>query len=658
MLLLFSFLSYGLLIHKLGFYWDDWPYLYLNHSRGIFGYPAYMSTDRPFSAWLFMLTGFLFKEIPLGYHIYILILRWLCAFAFLWVLNLTWTNAKPQNFIASLLLLVYPGFLQTPIAVIYSLHFSVLFLFIVSLGCMLKSIQDPVNSKWKILGIASALSIFSCEYFAFLELLRPIIIYFYLQKENRKSTEPKRIINIWLPYLIIFFTFLVWRIFIFKFPTYEPILFQESSTFISLINYLFQLVKRVFSDFFTVIFATWGNIFSSSRFSFQSNSYFLYWFFLSIIASLLSWKSIKNLLKKSNPPSKSTTNWQSHFIVLGIAALILAGIPIWATNLPVQLVFAWDRLTIPFSIGVSLLLTAVLYKLIKNTNINIFIFSIIIGFSVGHHFLNTISFINEWELVNDFFWQMHYRIPTLKKGTTLLTDDFPLTYYSDNSLTAPVNWMYNENNQGEDLKYMFYFLDVRLGTRLPALKSGLIIEQPYRSFSFTGSSSDILVIYYSPPSCLHIIDPVVDFYNPNFSGIFKEAFGLSNFDLITTEYTNMPNIFINQESDSWCYYYQKADLARQFKDWQSILGISDLVLKSGFKPANMVEYFPFIEAYANTSQWEHALELSQKVHFTDSAIDPMLCSLWQRILQSNPINATPQFINDLFFSTYKCAEIL
>ena len=656
MLLLFSFLSYGLLSHKLGFYWDDWPYLYLNHSRGILGYPAYMSTDRPFSAWLFMLTGFLFKENPLGYHIYILILRWLCALAFFWVLNLTWPNTKAQNFIASLLLLVYPGFLQTPIAVIYSLHFSVLFLFLVSLGCMLKSIQNPVNVKWKILGIVSALSIFSCEYFAFLELVRPIILYFYLQKQKEKSTQAKRIINIWLPYLIIFFTFLVWRIFIFKFPTYEPIMFQESST--SLINYLFQLAKRVFSDFFTVIFAAWGNIFSSSRFFFQSNSYYKYWIFLSIIASSLSWASLKNLLKKSDPSSKSTTNWQIHFIILGIVALILAGIPIWATNLPVQLVFAWDRLTIPFSMGVSLLLTAVLDKLIKHKIIKIFVISIIIGFSVGHHFLNTTSYINEWEMVNDFFWQMHYRIPTLKKGTTLLTDNFPLTYYSDNSLTAPLNWMYDENNQGEELKYMFYFLDVRLGTRLPALKPDLVIEQPFRSFSFTGSSSDILVIFYSPPSCLHIIDPVVDFYNPKFSGVFKEAFGLSNFDLITTESTNMPKIFINQESASWCYYYQKADLARQYKDWHSILGIANLVFKSDLKPADMVEYFPFIEAYANTNQWDYALELSQKVHFTDSTNDPMLCSLWQRILQSNPMKAAPQFILDLFFSTYKCAEIL
>lgn len=650
-------MSYGLLINKLGFHWDDWPYLYLNHSQGILGYPQYMSTDRPLSAWLFMFTGFLFKENALGYHIFILLLRWLSAVALLWVLNLTWSHNKPYNFIAALLFLVYPGFLQTPIAVIYSLHFSVLISFLVSMGCMLMSIQIPVNNKWKIAGIILTLSIFSCEYFAFLEFLRPLLLYYFLRKNSKTKVGIKNILHIWLPYLIIFCLFFVWRAFIFKFPTYQPKLLQESS--VSLINLLFQITERVFRDFFTVCIAAWGSIFSSDKFSIQTNYFLIPWVSLSIIALGLSWSSIKLFFNRFTPPrNQSVSRWYDDFFVIGILALLLAGIPIWVTNLPVHLDFAWDRLTLPFSFGVAFVIPAILCKVVKHKLIQIVLISILVGFSVGHHFLNTTSYIKEWEMVNDFFWQLHYRIPTLAKGTTILTDDFPLTYYSDNSLTAPLNWMYDEDNHSSNLNYMFYFLDVRLGTRFPEIKSGLTIKQPYRSFSFKGNTTNTIIIYYSPPSCVHIVDPKIDIYNPNFSGLFKEAFSLSNLDLILSQNTEMPDIFNGQSNHSWCYFYQKADLARQYEDWQSVLDIADQAFTSNFRPQSPVEYFPFIEAYANSRQWEKALELSQEIHFSSSTEDSMLCALWQRILQSIPMSNTPQYIIDLFFSTYKCAEIL
>lgn len=656
-LLFISVLSYGLQIDKLGFFWDDWPYLYLNHSQGILGYPQFMSTDRPFSAWLFMLTGFLFKENAFGYHVFILLLRWFNAIAFLWVLNLTWPHNKSYNFIATLFFLVYPGFLQTSIAVIYSLHFSVLFLFSVSMGCMLMSIQDPGDKKWKIVGIICALSIFACEYFAFLEFLRPLLLYYFLRNHLKIKVRMNNLLQIWLPYLIVFCIFFVWRSFIFKFPTYQPELLQKSS--VSLITLIFQISNRIFKDFFTVSIAAWASIFSLEKFSIQTNYYPIPWILLSIITFGLSWSSVLNLINRFPPHrNQSNSRWYDDFLVIGIFAFLFAGIPIWVTNLPIHLNFAWDRLTLPFSIGVAFLLPALFCRVIKNKKTQIILISILIGFSVGHHFLNSASFTKEWEMVNDFFWQLHYRIPTLAKGTTILTDDFPLTYYSDNSLTAPLNWMYDEDNHSAELNYMFYFLDVRLGTRFPELKSGLTIEQPYRSFSFTGSTTNTLIIYYSPPSCLHIIDPKIDIYNPVFSGVFKDAFSLSNLDLILPQDNGVPKIFNDQSNSSWCFFYQKADLARQYKDWPSIIAIADQVFASDFRPQSPVEYFPFIEAYANSRQWEKALELSQKIYLSDATKDSMLCALWNRILQSIPMSNTPQYIIDLYFSTFKCGEIL
>ena len=54
-LLVVCVLAYGLLIPTLGYYWDDWPYAWINHMYGPSGYPDYVALDRPYSAWIFML---------------------------------------------------------------------------------------------------------------------------------------------------------------------------------------------------------------------------------------------------------------------------------------------------------------------------------------------------------------------------------------------------------------------------------------------------------------------------------------------------------------------------------------------------------------------------------------------------------------------------
>jgi len=76
-----SIFCFGLLIPKLGFYWDDLPYLYA--AFGPAGFPEYVSSDRPFSAWIFSATTFLFGFNPVGYHVLAFFLRWGCTILFL-----------------------------------------------------------------------------------------------------------------------------------------------------------------------------------------------------------------------------------------------------------------------------------------------------------------------------------------------------------------------------------------------------------------------------------------------------------------------------------------------------------------------------------------------------------------------------------------------
>ena len=653
-LLLFSFLSYGLFIHRLGFYWDDFPYLYLNHSQGIIGYPAYMSTDRPFSAWFFMLEGFVFGKNALGYHISALILRWACTWAFYWVLGMVLSENKAANLIAVTLFLVYPGFLQQPISLIYSLHFTVLLLFLCSLGLMLLSIQEPKHYLLlTILSLIFSSGIFSSEYFAMLEMLRPVLLWKYLSKKGVSTTQMKyHTFRAWYPYLIVFIVFLTWRIFIFKFPTYSPE--TLNALVVNSENTILNLFLKSIRDLFTVIVNAWVQIFYPSFLSQLNTPKIILWLIISLSTSVLFWLT---LIKVYSPLEKNSSHWSRSALLIGFFALILAGIPIWVTGLPIELNFAWDRLTLPFTLGVGLLITGTLFSLIKKNNVRNIFFSILIGFSIGYHLLNTYSYINDWDSVNSFFWQLKWRIPSLEPGTTILTENFPLKYYSDNSLTAPLNWIYDEKNHSLDLNYMFYFINVRLGRRLPNLQKDLIINQPYRSFSFVSSTNKLLPIYYDQPGCVHVLDPGVDVFNSAIPASLRQALMLSNKGLIK-DFTSsqLPSVFKSEPTHRWCYFYERADLARQQGDWDKIVYLGDKILSSNEKPSDLSEYFPFIEGYANTSNLDSAVKLSRLILNISPDYNPMQCALWKRILARIPLETLPDSVDTLFYSELKCLQ--
>ena len=59
---------------------------------------------------------------------------------------------------------------------------------------------------------------------------------------------------------------------------------------------------------------------------------------------------------------------------------------------------------------------------------------------------------------------MSWRMPALEKGTILISNDLPVTYYSDNSLTGPLNWIYSPPGE---MNVILYFASVRVGKTLP-----------------------------------------------------------------------------------------------------------------------------------------------------------------------------------------------
>ena len=89
---LFSVLSFGLLIPFLGFYWDDWPMIWFSYTQGPLGFPEVFSGDRPFLSLIYILTTSILKTSPLQWQLLGLFTRILTAMSFWWAFKQLWPD--------------------------------------------------------------------------------------------------------------------------------------------------------------------------------------------------------------------------------------------------------------------------------------------------------------------------------------------------------------------------------------------------------------------------------------------------------------------------------------------------------------------------------------------------------------------------------------
>lgn len=334
--------------------------------------------------------------------------------------------------------------------------------------------------------------------------------------------------------------------------------------------------------------------------------------------------------------------------MLAIAAfwLLLAGVPFYVTGLPVRLEFPNDRFTLAFLPGAALLAAALVESLPLKAFVRLALAMLLIGFSGGRDFMTANDYRRDWELQQNFFWQLVWRAPGLEKGTILMTNDLPLRHYSDNSLTAPLNWIYAPEERSLQMAYHLLYPAVRLGSpNLPALSPGVPVKIDYLAASFSSSTDRVVVLYFQPPGCLRVVDGEVEGDNLFLPALIREAavnLSSSRWIAAQPDQPAQPPAFLyaDEPAHGWCYYYQKADLARQQGNWQQAAALGDEAFSLGDYPNDPAERMPFIEAYAQVGRWQDALEQTRLAADISPAMQPVLCRLWQRI--DRQTQASPQ----------------
>jgi len=621
-------LTYGLLIPKLGIYWDEWPSIWFYHLQGTPIFKDVFASDRPFLGRIFMLTMPLFGDSAIKWQLFALTIRWLLAVALWWSLRKLWPEHELPVAFMAFLSAVYPGFSQQWIAITYG-HILIPYVsFVLSLGLMVWALRKP-GWFWPLMALSlltDAFTLFLYEYYYGLELLRPIFLCLVLGEDStgRRSGHDwyalrKRIWHVslrWPPFIGLIFIFIIWRIFIQEFSRTQVTLFSTLRH--DLLGTSLQLAKTILQDMLEASLVAWSQVLPFANLvNFDSLATVLP-LIVVIVTSLLTCFFLSRLSaagKDSGSPAEgSSKRWAWQVIGIGVFALLIAGWPTWITHLPIRLGFPVDRFTLSMLIGVSLVFVGLLELLFKEQIQKMVIVGLAVGLAAGFHFQNASSYQKDWKLQKSFFWQMAWRVPGIEPGTTLMTSGWPFKYFTDNSLTAPLNWIYDPKNHSRDMAYLMVDIPTRLGKSVPALESGMPIEEKYRAASFVGNTSQTLLFYFDGSACFRILDPEIDRWIYRYPGPLYQALTLSRINLVVTQ----PSIQAQPPLDllgpeprhNWCYIYEKAALAAQMEKWQIVVDLGTQAYEKGYLPSlsknNVYEYLPFIEGYAHTSRWQEA----------------------------------------------------
>ena len=614
-----TILAYGLFFWLLGFYWDDQPISWIRYQLGTEATTKYFSDSRPVWALLYQLTGFIIPLKPAIWQLFAMFWRWAGVYVFYLVMERLLPQRKDAAFLLSLFVLLYPGFNQQWVSYVYSHFFIVLFFLFISFHLMLRSRTIPAL-------IFSALHLLMFEYFFLLEFMRPVVIFISLRDEPLTIRERiAKTLRIWLPYIGVIVLVLLYRSLVYSHPGFGYSLTEEVAR--APIETITELAGHVLSSLWAAAVGAWAQVFQFPNPTINGlRTTILYVVIVMAVGIFIFFKSLAGLPTTDN--NKRGALWLMGF---GAIMLLLGGVPYWVTNLPVTLGFPANRALLSFMFGSCLFLLGVIE--LFPARMKYFVALLFIALSAGRQFLWSVEYLRDWQDQKTMFWQLIWRAPGIEPNTLLLMNE-ELLFNADNSISAPLNWIY-KTDQTSDMDYFIFYPTNRLNASLPELQKGIPIHYEYLAGEFNGNTSDVLAFYYDPPACLRLLEPDLDLNNrliPTAS-LMREASALSNADrIISKQQVTMPAIYGPEPAHGWCYYFQKADLARQMGNWEEVVKLGNKAFKLDDYPNSPIERFVFIEGYAHTGDWEKAMEYSKMAYrVSKEYVGPLLCQLWERI---------------------------
>ena len=643
-LLLATVLSFGLLIPWLGFFWDDWPVIFIIKTEGVRGLWGYYLYERPYLPWTYVVSAPILGTNPLGWHVFELLLRWLTSVSLWAVLRRLWPRQSSQVLWISLLFAVCPIFVQQPIAVTYVPHWICYLLYFVSIYFMLEA-HEKVNRYYifTMLALLSGiLEMVTMEYFVGLELLRPVILWLYHRERDPHASNLiifRRVVKSAWVYFVLLAMYTIWRLFILQIEGKDSHrLFLITQFLDDPLQTLIGFTQTVIRDFLYMM-SSWFVALNPEDIN-LNRPFSIAVLGLVFAAGIVFWFLLKRY--RSTEEDGNGEIVPGRLIVFGVLSILFGLLPVWLIGRQATLGALGSRFALTSIFGVSVIIAGVLEWLSSKTGAKLIVIAFMMGLAVHTNLYNTKSYQESWEKQRQFYWQLHWRAPYIQPETALISEGEIFPFVGIYSTSMGIALLYPPVDDSQNMPYWFFSYWEYLHKIPKELVEGTTLREHVRNYSFTSQSRDSIIVEFNPGlnRCLQTFTSP-DLGIKEIPEFFEPILSITDLDRIKmtapqADWIPPKEIFGAEPEHSWCYFFEKAELAGQYQDRDEVVRLMEEARQGGFAPQDVREYLPLLNAYVVSNRFEEAYDLTIRINRLSNNIGDSLCTAWLRHSETKP----------------------
>jgi len=608
LLALVSGLAYLPFVAGFGYFNDDWYLMYAAGARGVSVFADIFSIDRPGRVLVMVPAWLLFGGNPLYYNLSAYLFRLAGGLGFCFLLRHLWRRQRTETVLMALLFLVYPGFLNQPNAIDYQSHIVGLAAAVFSLALTLKAVLSRRGFAKVVFFALSTLlgwfALWQMEWYIGFEFLRWAAVFLLANREAR--TLWRRLAGTlraaW-PVIAVPALFLLWRIAFFKPERGATDLgLQLDNVIQSPLRTGLTWLASLFSDSLDVLLLAWGAPLSSLLAWVWSRDLLLVG--LALGAAALG-VFLYFLRQFETTLTDKMTDWRPEALWLGGTSALAGLLPVILVNRSVDFGF-YSRYSLVSSAGAVVFLVALLYSL-ESLPLRKVLAAGLVLVAVFTHYANSQRAVQVTQATREFWWQVSWRIPQLEKNTTLVTSYPQVAIEEDYFIWGPASLIYFP--QQENPKFIQPGVFAALLNQDTVTKTLLREGQEFdnrRTIRTYKNYRNLLVLTQpGADSCVQVIDGAQPVYSRDETASIRVIGPFSEIEHILVNLPASPPpalVFGPEPKHGWCYYYQKASLAKQRGEWGEIVQLGKQVQGQGLEAGDLVEWMPFLEAYAHEGQ--------------------------------------------------------
>jgi hypothetical protein len=213
---------------------------------------------------------------------------------------------------------------------------------------------------------------------------------------------------------------------------------------------------------------------------------------------------------------------------------------------------------------------------------------------------------------------MSWRAPQLERGTTLVANYAVGVIEEDYFVWGPANLIYfPESTRDEFVQPGVYAALLNQTTvNKTLLNEGQEFDNRRTIRTYKNYRKLLVVTQPTKNSCVHVIDGQQPEYSSYENAYVRLLGSYSKPEhILTNEPDSRPPslVFGPEPEHTWCYFYQKASLARQRQDWNAVQRLGSEVIRMKLLPGDPIEWMPFLQAYALNEDVEQLKDLAPNV---------------------------------------------